>query len=137
VLAPISLEGVAVAKIVAHWLTTGLPLTILAPLLAVLFDLTPGAAYALIASLALGTPALSAVGAVGAALTLSIRRGGLILAAIVLPLIVPALIFGAAAVLSGGEGGYAALLLLAAYSVFTLALAPFAAAAAIRLHLGS
>jgi heme exporter protein B len=135
-LSPLSLESVVLAKMTAHWLTTGLPLTLLSPLLALLFDLPREGLIPLAASLALGTPALSAIGTVGAALTLSVRRGSLILAAIVLPLIVPALIFGAAAVLSAVDGGgYTALLLLAAYAVFSVAAAPFAAAAAVRLNL--
>ena len=135
-LAPISLEGVVLAKMAAHWLTTGLPLTLISPLLGLLFDLPPEGSLALAGSLVLGTPALSAIGAIGAALTLSVRRGGLILALIVLPLIVPALIFGAAAVLMTLEGtGPAAFLFLGAYSVLTVALAPFAAGAAVRLNL--
>ena len=85
---------VAFAKIAAHWLTTGLPLTILSPLLGVLFGLPPQGYAPLTLSLAIGTPAVSAIGAVGAALTLSIRRGGLILPFIVLPLLAPAVIFG-------------------------------------------
>jgi heme exporter protein B len=135
-LSPLSLEGVVLAKMTAHWLTTGLPLTLVSPLLAFLFDLPREGFVALAASLAIGTPALSAVGTVGAALTLSVRRGGPILSAIVLPLIVPGLIFGAATVLSAIESvGYTALLLLAAYSIFSVALAPFAGAAAVRLNL--
>jgi heme exporter protein B len=134
-LSPLSLESVVLAKIAAHWLTTGLPLTLISPLLALLFDLPREGFIALAASLAVGTPALSAVGTIGAALTLSVRRGGLVLAAIVLPLIVPGVIFGASAVLSAVEGGGdTALLLLAAYSIFSVALAPFAAAAAVRLN---
>ena len=135
-LSPQSLEGTVAAKMIAHWLTTGLPLTVISPLLGLMFDLPGNALVALAASLAIGTPALSAIGTVGAALTLSIRRGGLILALIVLPLIVPALIFGTAAALTALDGGgSAAFLFLAAYSVFTVALAPFAAAAAVRLNL--
>jgi heme exporter protein B len=138
VLAPLSLESIVFAKMAAHWVTTGLPLTLVSPLLAMLFDLPTEGAVALMASLALGTPALSAVGAIGAALTLSVRRGGLILAAIVLPLIVPAVIFGAAAVISVLGGlGLGAFYLLAAYAVFTVAMAPFAAAAAVRLNLAA
>lgn len=137
-LGPLSLEAVAAAKILAHWLTTGAPLTILAAPLALLFNL-PDAAYgALVLSLGLGTPGLSAAGAVGAALTLSARRGGLILPLIVLPLATPAVIFGAGAVLGAIEGmGPAALLFLSAYALGTVLLAPFAAAAALRLHLAA
>jgi heme exporter protein B len=133
-----SLEAVAAVKLAAHWLTTGLPLIVLSPVLALLFNL-PVAGYApLVLSLLLGTPALSALGSIGAALTLSVRRGGLVLALIVLPLISPAIIFGAASVLLAMQGsGYGAFYWLAAFSVVSVALSPFAAAAAIRLHLGS
>ena len=136
-LAPLSLEQISAAKILAHWLTTGLPLTLLSPFLALMFNL-PGAGYAaLLGSLALGTPALSAVGAIGAALTLSVRRGGLILALIVLPLLVPAVIFGSAAVLGALDGTAGVpLALLAAFSLAAVLLSPFAAAASVRLNLG-
>jgi heme exporter protein B len=135
-LSPLSLEQVAAAKILAHFLTTGLPLTLLSPVLGLLFNLPDQAYGALIASLALGTPALSAIGAIGASLTLSLRRGGLILALIVLPLVTPAIIFGAGAVLAALEGGSSlGLAFLTAFSFATLVLSPFAAAAAIRLNL--
>ena len=135
-LAPLSLEAVAGTKILAHWLTTGLPLTLVSPLLALIFNLPEEGYVPLAASLAIGTPALSAVGAIGAALTLSVRRGGLILALIVLPLVTPAVIFGAGAVMTALEGGgTAAFLFLAAFSVAAVALSPFAAAAAVRLNL--
>ena len=137
-LAPQSLEMTSAAKIAAHWLTTGLPLTILSPLLAVLFGLPENATLALFISLLIGTPAVSAVGAVGAGLTLSIRRGGLILPLIVLPLLAPAVIFGASAVLADLDGASnGALPLLAAFSFFACVLSPFATAAAVRLNLGS
>jgi heme exporter protein B len=135
-LAPLSLESVVIAKMLAHWLTTGLPLTLLSPLLGLLFNLPFEGYLPLAASLAIGTPALSAVGAIGAALTLSIRRGGLILALIVLPLITPAVIFGAGAVLMAVQGsGTAAFLFLGAFSLASVLLSPFAAAAAVRLNL--
>src|SRR5690348_16114642 len=135
-LSPLSLEAMSFAKIAAHWLVTGLPLTLLSPLLGVLFGL-PGQAYGpLVASLAIGTPAVSAIGAIGAALTLSIRRGGLILPFIVLPLLAPAVIFGAGAVLAALDGlSSGALLFLAAFAVATTLLSPFAAGAAVRLNL--
>ncbi len=137
-LSPLSLEMTSFAKISAHWLTTGLPLTLLSPLLAVLFGLPENATLALFASLLIGTPAVSAIGAIGAALTLSIRRGGLILPLIVLPLLSPAVIFGAGAVLAALDGlGNGALPLLAAFSFFACVLSPFATAAAVRLNLGS
>lgn len=136
VLAPLSLETTVLAKMLAHWLTTGLPLTLVSPLLGLMFNLPSEELRALWVSLLIGAPALSAVGTIGAALTLSVRRGGLILAAIVLPLIVPALIFGAASVIFATEdAGQTAFLLLAAYAVFAVNLAPFAGAAAVRLNL--
>jgi len=136
-LSPLQLEMAAAAKILAHWLTTGLPLVVLSPVLGLLLNLPAPGYLALIGSLIIGTPALSGVGAIGAALTLSIRRGGLILALIVLPLITPALIFGAGAVMDALDGtGRGAFLFLAAFSVAAVGLSPFAAAAAVRLHLG-
>ena len=135
-LSPLSLEGAAAAKIAAHWLSTGLPLTLLSPLLSVLFGLSGPATLALALSLAIGTPAVSAVGAIGASLTLSLRRGGLILPLIVLPLLVPAVIFGSGIVLevqtgiANGATGY-----LAAFSLAATLLSPFVAAMAVRLNL--
>ena len=138
VLSPLSVESIAIAKTLSHWLTTGVPLTILSPVLGILFGL-PGKAIAILSvSLFVGTPSVSAIGAIGAALTLGIRRGGLILPLIVLPLLAPAVIFGAATVvaaLNGMPGG--ALALLAAYSLAAVLLAPFATAAAVRLNLGA
>jgi heme exporter protein B len=135
-LSPLSLEAMSFAKIAAHWLTTGLPLTLLSPLLGVLFGLPPSGYAPLILSLAIGTPAVSAIGAIGAALTLSIRRGGLILPFIVLPLLAPAVIFGSGAVLGALDGlSNGAFWLLGAFSLVTVLLAPFAAAAAVRLNL--
>jgi heme exporter protein B len=135
-LSPLSLEQIALAKIAAHWLATGLPLTLLSPLLAVLFGLPANATAALFVSLLAGTPAVSAIGAIGAGLTLSIRRGGLILPLIVLPLLSPAVIFGAGAVLSVIDGlSNGALPLLAAFSLVATVLSPFATAAAVRLNL--
>ena len=136
-LGPLPLELVAVAKTLAHWLTTGLPLTLLSPVLALLFNLPERGYPALLASLALGTPALSAIGAIGAALTLSIRRGGLIVPLLILPLIAPAVIFGAGGVLAALDGlGNGAFPLLAAFSLAAVLLSPFATAAALRLNLG-
>ena len=136
-LSPLQLEAASAAKILAHWLTTGLPLVVLSPVLGLLLNLPAPGYLALIGALIIGTPALSGVGAIGAALTLSIRRGGLILALIVLPLITPALIFGAGAVMDALDGtGRGAFLFLAAFSVAAVALSPFAAAAAVRLNLG-
>jgi len=137
-LSPLPLEAAAFAKIAAHWLATGLPLTALAGFMAVLYDLPGLGTAALTASLLIGTPAVSAIGGVGAALTLSIRRGGLILPLIVLPLLAPAVIFGSGAVLAALDAtANGSLLLLAAFSILAVVLSPFAAAAAVRLNLAS
>jgi heme exporter protein B len=138
-LSPLPLELTALAKIAAHWLSTGLPLTLLSPLLALLFNLPAPATGVLFVSLLIGTPAVSAVGAIGASLTLSLKRGGLILPLIILPLLAPVVIFGAGAVSAtlDGLGGTGALELLAAFSFAAVLLSPFAAAASVRLNLGS
>lgn len=134
---PIPLEGVVAVKALAHWLVTGLPLTLLAPGLGVLLNLAPGAYGWLVLSLLLGTPTLSVVGAFGAALTVGLRRGGLLLSLLVLPLYMPTLIFGAEVVRRGAEGTAVAtpLAFLAAISLGAAALLPFAAAAALRVNL--
>ena len=135
--APIPLEGVVAVKALAHWLVTGLPLTLLSPVLGLLLNL-PGPGYVwLMLSLALGTPALSLIGAFGAALTVGLKRGGLLLSLLVLPLYVPTLIYGAEAVRRGadGQGALTALLLLAGITAGAAELLPFAAAAAIRVNL--
>jgi len=133
-LAPVPLEVTVIAKVVAHWLTTGLPLIVTAPLLAVLMQL-PGDGYlVLLAALGLGTPALSLIGAVGAALILGSRRGGVLLSLLVLPLYIPVLIFGVSAV-DAAIGGLTVrphLLILTGLFVGSLALTPWASAAAIR-----
>ncbi|WP_284266085.1 heme exporter protein CcmB [Roseicyclus amphidinii] len=134
---PVPLEGLAAMKALAHWITTGLPLVAAAPVLGLLLNL-PGAAYPwLVASLALGTPALSAIGTFGAALTVGIKRGGLLLSLLVLPLYMPTLIFGALCVSRATEGQDAAtpLVLVAGITAGSLALLPFAAAAALRVNL--
>jgi heme exporter protein B len=136
-LAPLPLEAVVALKTLAHWLTTGLPLVFAAPVLAVTLTL-PGPAYGwLVASLAVGTPALSFLGAIGAALTVGIRRGGLLLSILVMPLYIPTLIFGARTVVAAADGldPWPAFLPLAGLTLFTLALGPFAAALALRFSL--
>jgi heme exporter protein B len=137
-LAPLPLELTALAKIAAHWFSTGLPLTLLSPLLALMFNLAPTPTLVLFFSLLIGTPAVSAIGAIGASLTLSLKRGGLILPLLILPLLSPAVIFGAGAVAAtmDGLGGQGALELLAAFSAAAVLLSPFAAAACVRLNLG-
>jgi heme exporter protein B len=137
-LGPLSLEAIVAAKIAAHWLTTGLPLTLLSPAIALLFDLPVKAYGALMLSLAIGTPAIGAIGAIGASLILSIRRGGLILPLIVLPLLAPCVIFGAGAIQAAEDGlANGALLFLAAFSLAAILLSPFAAAAGLRLNLSA
>ena len=133
-LAPVPLEVTVIAKVVAHWLTTGLPLILTAPLLAVLMQLPAEGYLVLIAALTLGTPTLSLIGAVGAALILGSRRGGVLLSLLVLPLYIPVLIFGVSAVDAaiGDLGVRPHLLVLAALFVGTLALTPWASAAALR-----
>ncbi|NPD15326.1 heme exporter protein CcmB [Xinfangfangia sp. D13-10-4-6] len=135
--APLPMEGVVALKAVAHWLVTGLALTLVSPLLAILLSLPPVAWPWLMLSLAIGTPALSVIGAFGAALTVGIRRGGLLLSLLVLPLYLPTLIFGAEVVRRGASGMALTtpLAALAAITAGSLALLPFAAAAAIRVNL--
>lgn len=136
-LAPMPMELIVLAKSIAHWLTTGLPLVVAAPLLAVLLNMDSGGLGILMLSLAIGTPALSLVGAIGAALTVTVRRGGVLMPLLILPLYVPTLIFGVGAVDAVLNNIVAGpnLLYLGALSLGALALAPFAAAAAIRLAL--
>ena len=132
------LEAVVAAKALAHWITTGIPLSVLAPVLGLLLNLEPAAYPALVATLLIGTPAISFLGAIGAALTLRARRGGLLLALLVLPLYVPTLIFGISAIaaLVSPPGSFAAsVAILGAISLAAVALGPFAAAAAIRAQM--
>ena len=133
-LAPTALEWVALAKACAHWLATALPLIVAAPLIGVMLNLPASGFAPLIAAMALGTPTLSLIGTLGAALTLGARRGGVLLALLVIPLAIPVLIFGAAAV-EAAVGGFAFRAQLAALGglfLGALVLAPWAAAAALR-----
>ncbi len=134
---PLPGEGIALAKAAAHWLTTGLPITLAAPVLGLLLDLAPSARLWLLLALGLGTPALSMIGTFGAALTLGVRRGGLLLSLLVLPLYMPVLIFGAELVRRGAEAQPLAtpLLMLAGITLATLALLPFATALVLRVNL--
>jgi heme exporter protein B len=131
--APLGL--IVIARAFAHWLMSGLPLVILSPLLAIQFDLAPELSPVLTLSLLLGTPILTLIGAIGAALTLGLRGGGMLLALLVLPLYVPVLILGAGAVdaAAAGLGADAHLLLLAAQLLVTATFAPWAIAAALRI----
>ena len=137
VLASAPLGVIVVGKAIAHWLVSGLPLMVLAPVLALQFDLPGDALVVLMASLALGTPALTLIGAIGAALTLGVRGSGVLTSLLVLPLYVPVLILGTSAVdaAAGGVTVEAHLLLLAAFLVFSGVFAPWAAAAALRISL--
>ncbi len=135
--APLPLEALVAIKALAHWITTGLPLTLAAPIFGLFLNL-PGPAYPwLVATLLVGTPALSMIGSFGAALTVGLKRGGLLLSLLVLPLYVPTLIFGATAVRRGAEGldAGAPVLLLAGITLGSLALLPFAGAAALRINI--
>jgi heme exporter protein B len=137
-LGPLPLELLAFAKSAAHWLTTGLPLTVLAPLLGLFLNLDIAAYPALVASMLIGTPAVSFLSAIGAALTLGTRRGGLLLSLIVLPLFVPHLVFGVATIsniITGTDDYRTPLLILIAISAACVLLSPFATAAALRLNL--
>lgn len=131
------LEIAVLAKVTAHWLTTGVPLILAAPVLAVLMNMDGRGFLVLVAAMALGTPVLSLIGAIGAALTVNIRRGGVLLSLLVLPLYVPVLIFGVGAidVAVFGQGGQANLLLLGALLLAAVTLCPLASAAALRLAL--
>ncbi len=135
--APIPLESVVAVKALAHWLTSGLPLTLAAPVLGVMLNLPPAGYGWLVLSLLLGTPALSVIGAFGAALTVGLKRGGLLLSLLVLPLYVPTLIFGTEAARRGAEGlaNSVPLFMVAGITAAVIALLPFAAAAAIRVNL--
>lgn len=136
-LSPGPLALVVIGKVVAHWLVACLPLVLLAPLLGVQYGMPAGQLVVLCLGLLLGTPALSLVGAIGAALTLGVRGSGVLVALVVLPLYVPVLVFGAGAVgaQASGLGADAHLLLLAGLSVAAAALAPWATAAALRIAL--
>ncbi|MEE2945597.1 MAG: heme exporter protein CcmB [Pseudomonadota bacterium] len=135
--APVPLEMVCAAKALAHWLTTGLPLTLAAPVLGILLSLPTDGYLWLIASLLLGTPALSVIGTFGAALTVGIKRGGLLLSLLVLPLYVPTLIFGAEVARRGAEGLSVAtpLALMSGVSLAVIAVLPFVSALVLRVNL--
>ncbi len=132
---PLPLPLVAAIKSLAHWLTTGVPLALIAPLLGLLLNLPLQAIPLLVLSMLAGTPAVSFVAAIGASLTLGLRRSGLLLALLVLPLYVPVLIFGvatASAAIIGPASPWPPFMLLCALSLASIVLAPLAAAAALR-----
>jgi heme exporter protein B len=135
---PLPLPLVAAVKSLAHWLTTGVPLALLAPLLGLLLNLPVAAWPLLVLAMLVGTPAVSFVASIGASLTLGLRRSGLLLALLVLPLYVPVLIFGvatASAAITGPTSSWPPLLMLCALSLASIVLAPIAAAAALRTAL--
>ncbi len=136
-LSPVPLTLVVGVKVLAHWLVSGLPLALLAPLLGLQFDLAARDLGVLTLSLLLGTPLLSLIGAIGAALTLGVRGAGVLLAVLVLPLYIPVLIFGAGAVAASATGmdPAAGLSLLGALLALGVVFAPLAAAAALRLSI--
>lgn len=134
VLSPVPLELVVLAKCIAHWLTTSLPLIIITPILGIMMNLPDQGFLPLILTMLLGTPALSFIGGIGASLTVTLQRGGVLLSLLILPLYIPVLIFGVLAV-KASIGGYPAiehLMLLGSFTLFSAAIAPWAAAAAIR-----
>lgn len=134
ILSPVPLELVVVAKSAAHWLTTSLPLILITPVLGIMMNLPDGAFLPLLVTMLLGTPALSFIGAIGAALTVTLRRGGILLSLLILPFYIPVLIFGVLAV-KAAIGGYPVMehmMLLAGFSLFSGAISPWASAAALR-----
>jgi len=133
-LAPTPLALAVLGKVLAHWLTTGVPLMAAAPLIALLYDMDPSGLAVLLGTMVLGTPSLSLIGAIGAALTLGARRGGVLIPLLVLPLYVPVLIFGVSAIDAelAGLSAKPHLLLLGALLALALPLAPLAGAAALR-----
>ncbi|WP_430474168.1 heme exporter protein CcmB [Thalassospira lucentensis] len=134
-LSPVSMEMLVLGKVLAHWLTTGLPLIIAAPLMAVMLNMDQSGFVTLMIAMLLGTPALSLIGAIGAALILGARRGGVLVSLLVLPLYIPILIFGAGAVEAAllGMSATPHLQIMGAILLLTLTATPFATAHAVRL----
>lgn len=136
-LAPQSLTALVLGKIVAHWALSGLPLVLIAPVLGLQFDMSVQGLWMLVFALLLGTPILSMIGAIGAALTLGLRGGGVLVSLLVLPLCIPVLIFGAGAVdaVTSGMSAVSNLSLLGAFMLFALVFTPFVAAQALRISM--
>jgi heme exporter protein B len=134
-ISPQSLYFAVMAKVLVHWLVSGLPVTLLAPVLGLMLSLPAEGYWALFLSLLLGTAAMSLIGAVGAALTVSLRKGGLLLSLIVMPLYIPVLIFGASAVQTAVQGGTIGMQLavLGAFLALAVVMAPLAAMGALRI----
>lgn len=135
--APLPMEAIVTVKALAHWIMTGVPLILAAPVFGVVLGLPPGGYGPLVLSLLLGTPALSVIGTFGAALTVGIKRGGLLLSLLVLPLYVPTMIFGAEMARRGAEGFEftTPMAMLAGISAGVIAILPFASAAVLRINL--
>lgn len=135
ILSPVSLYVQVAAKTVAHWLLTGFPLMLLSPLLALLLQLPSAGVVALMISMALGTATLSFIGAIGAGLTVGLRKGGLLLSLIILPLYIPVLIFGVSSVQSAANGSayIGQLAILGAFLALAITLSPLAIAAGVRI----
>ncbi len=136
-LAPQSLTMMVLGKIIAHWMLSGLPLVLIAPVLGLQFDMPVQVLWILVIALLLGTPVLSMIGAIGAALTLGLRGGGVLVSLLVLPLCIPILIFGTGAVeaVNSGLGATSNLSLLGAFFLFALVFTPFVAAQALRISM--
>lgn len=136
-LSPTSLSLLVLGKMFSHWLITGVPLVLMAPVLGIQYDLPASALVVLTLSLLLGTPILSSIGAIGAALTLGLRGGGVLVSLLVLPLYIPVLIFGAGAVeaSAAGLGFDAHFSLLGAFLLVSLVFAPWATAASLRISM--
>jgi heme exporter protein B len=136
-LAPQSLSVLVLGKIVAHWMLSGLPLALIAPVLGLQFNMPVEALWILVLGLLLGTPVLSMIGAIGAALTLGLRGGGVLVSLLVLPLCIPVLIFGSGAVeaVSSGMSVSSNLAFLGAFMLFALVFTPFVAAQALRISM--
>ncbi|MGE5758331.1 MAG: heme exporter protein CcmB [Sideroxydans sp.] len=136
-LAPQSLMVMVLGKIAAHWMLSGLPLALIAPVLGLQFDMPPQALLMLVLVLLLGTPILSMIGAIGAALTLGLRGGGVLVSLLVLPLCIPVLIFGAGAVeaVTSGMSAVSNLSFLGALMLFALVFTPFVAAQALKISM--
>ncbi len=136
-ISPQSLSMLVLGKAMAHWLVTGVPLVLMSPVLGIQYDLSTDALLILTASLLLGTPVLSLIGAIGAALTLGLRGGGVLVSLLVLPLYIPVLIFGAGAVeaSTAGLGASAHLSLLGAFLLASLVLSPWATAVSLRISM--
>ena len=136
-IAPQSLSVLVLGKIIAHWMLSGLPLALIAPVLGLQFDMSAPALWTLVLALLLGTPVLSMIGAVGAALTLGLRGGGVLVSLLVLPLCIPVLVFGAGAVeaVTSGMSEASNMSLLGAFMLFALVFTPFVAAQALRISM--